>query len=77
MREELDKSRLQLLQLEEKFTQLDNWKEERFTKVTAQLYQDLVVKEEALKKLQEVIQETKQAPSISTMEANTMTSQAW
>jgi hypothetical protein len=72
MREELDRSRLQLLQLGEKFTQLDNWQEERFTKVTAQLYQDLEVKEEALKKLQEIVQETKQAPFIATVEANTM-----
>jgi hypothetical protein len=38
MREELDRSILQLLQLEEKFTQLDNWQEERFTEVTTQLY---------------------------------------
>jgi hypothetical protein len=35
--------------LGEKFIELDNWQEERFTKVTAHLYQDLVVKEEALK----------------------------
>jgi hypothetical protein len=60
------------LAIGEKFTQLDNWQEERFTKVTAQLYWDLVAKEEALKKLQAAAQETKQAPSIAIVEANTM-----
>jgi uncharacterized protein YPO0396 len=65
MREELDKSILQLLQLGEKFIELDNWQEERFTEVTAHLYHDLEVKEEALKKLEAVVQETKQAPSIA------------
>jgi hypothetical protein len=34
---------------------LDNWKEDRFTKMTSQLYQDLVAKEEALKKLQAIV----------------------
>jgi hypothetical protein len=48
---------------------LDNWQEERFIEVTAQLYQDLAVKEEALKELEAVVQETKQAPSIATVEA--------
>jgi predicted nucleic acid-binding Zn-ribbon protein len=37
MREELDKSRFQLLQLGEKFIELDNWQEERFIEVTAHL----------------------------------------
>jgi hypothetical protein len=61
------------LQLGEKFTELDNWQEERFTKVTAQLYQDLAVKEEALKELEATVQETKQAPFVATAEASTMT----
>jgi hypothetical protein len=76
MREKLDRSSLQLLQLGEKFIELDNWQEERFTKITAHLYQDLVAKEEALKKLEAAIQETKQAPSISNAEASTMTTDA-
>jgi hypothetical protein len=38
MREELDRSILYLLQLGEKFIELDNWKEERFTEVIAHLY---------------------------------------
>jgi hypothetical protein len=41
--------------------------------VTDQLYQDLIVKEEALNKLQVVFQKTKKAPCIATVEANTMT----
>jgi hypothetical protein len=73
MREELDKSILQLLQLGDKFIELDNWQEERFIEVTSHLYQDLEVKEEALKKLEAIVQETKQAPSIATAEASTMT----
>jgi hypothetical protein len=52
---------------------LDNWQEERFIKVTVYLYWDLEVKKEALKKLQAVIQEIKQAPFVATMKANTMT----
>jgi hypothetical protein len=56
---------LYLLQLGEKFIELDNWQEERFIEVTSHLYHDLVVKEEALKKLEAVFQETKEAPSIS------------
>jgi hypothetical protein len=59
MREELDKHTLQHLQLEDKFTQVDNWQEERFTEVIAQMYQDFIGNEEALKKLQATIQETK------------------
>jgi hypothetical protein len=52
---------------------LDNWKEERFTEVTAILYQDLAVKEEALKKIWVTIQETNKSPSIATGKASTMT----
>jgi len=59
--------------LGEKFTQLDNWQEDKFTEVITQLYQDLEMKEQALKKLQEVIQETKKSPSISIAESSTMT----
>jgi hypothetical protein len=77
MREELDKSKLQLLQLGEKFIKLDNWQEERFTEVISHLYQDLVAKEEALKKLEEIVQETKKAPSIATIKASTMRRKAW
>jgi hypothetical protein len=55
MRVELGRRKLKLLQLGEKFTQLDNWKDERFIEVFVQLYQDLVAKEEALKKIQENI----------------------
>jgi hypothetical protein len=73
MREKLDKRRLQLLQLGEKFIELDNFQEDRFTKVTAHLYHDLVAKEEALKNIESVIQETKQAPSIAIFEASTIT----
>jgi hypothetical protein len=51
MTTELDRSRLQLFQLGEKFTELDNWQEERLTEVTTQLYQDMEMKEETLKKL--------------------------
>jgi hypothetical protein len=54
MWEELDRSRLYLLQLGEKFTLLENWQDERFTEVIAQLYQDLIAQEEALKKIQVV-----------------------
>jgi hypothetical protein len=53
------------LQLGEKFIELDDWQEERFREVTSHLYHDLEVKEEALKKLGETIQETKQSPSIA------------
>jgi hypothetical protein len=40
--------------------------------VTAHLYQDLESKEEALNKLQVVVQDTKKSPSISTVESSTM-----
>ena len=65
MREKLDRRKLHLLQLGEKFIALDNWQEDRFIEVTTHLYHDLVVKEEAFKKLEVVFQETKEAPSIS------------
>jgi hypothetical protein len=59
MRAKLGKSRLQFLQLGKKFT--------------TQLCRDLEVKEEALKELEAVIQETKKAPFVATVEANAMT----
>jgi hypothetical protein len=59
--------------LREKFIDMDNWKEERFMKVTTHLYHDLAAKEETLKKLEAIVQETKQAHSISTIKASTMT----
>jgi hypothetical protein len=40
--------------------------------VTDQLYQDLVASKESSNKLQENIQETKQSPSVATLEAKTM-----
>jgi hypothetical protein len=51
MRVESYKSRLHLLQLGEKFIELDNWQDERFNEVIALLYHDLTMKEEALKEL--------------------------
>ena len=56
----------------EKFIELDNWQEERFTKFIAQLYKDLVVKEEALKDVESFFQETKQVPFITTIKDSTM-----
>jgi RNA processing factor Prp31 len=73
MREELDESIFQLLQLGEKFIEMDNWKEESFIEVTSHIYHDLEVKEDALKKLKEVFQETKKSSSIATIKASTMT----
>jgi hypothetical protein len=76
MRVELDRS-IQCLQLGDKFIELDNWQEERFTEVTAQLYLDLEMKEEALKEIEADVQETKQAPSITIVKASTMTEAVW
>jgi len=59
--------------LGEKFIELDNWKYERFTEVTAKLYRELAAKECALKRIHEIFQETKKSPFVSTMEASTMT----
>jgi hypothetical protein len=73
MREELNKSILYLLQLGEKFIELDNWQEERFTEVTTHLYHELVAKEETLKNLEVVFQESQQASFVATTEASTMT----
>lgn len=74
MREKLDKSRLQLLQLGEKLTQLDSWHDDRIKQMLTQLHQ-LAEKEKALGKLQEVVQEHREAKlaSIATAEANTVT----
>jgi hypothetical protein len=62
------------VQLGEKVIQMDSWQEERLTQMMTQLQLELAEKEEALAKLQEVVQETKEAkpPSIATIEANTM-----
>jgi len=76
MRVELDRS-IQCLQLGDKFIELDNWQEERFTEVTAQLYLDLEMKEEALKEIEADVQETKQAPSIAIVKASTRTEAVW
>lgn len=64
--------KLQLVQTGEKVIQWDNWQGERFTQMMAQLHQELAEKEEALAKLQVVVQETKEAkqPSIATREAS-------
>jgi hypothetical protein len=59
--------------LGEKFIEMDNWKEERFTEVTSHIYHVLEVKEDALKKLKEVFQETKKSSSTATIKASTMT----
>jgi hypothetical protein len=63
-----DKSRVQLVQLGEKVIQMDIWQEDKLTQMMAQLHQELEEKEEALEKLQAVVQETKEAkpPSIAT-----------
>jgi hypothetical protein len=53
---ELDRN-IQCLQLGDKFIEMDNWQEERFTEVTAQLYLDLEMKEEALKEIEADVQE--------------------
>jgi hypothetical protein len=51
---------------------MDNWKEDRLTEVTSHLYYDLESKEETFKKLEAILQETKQAPFICTTEDSTM-----
>jgi hypothetical protein len=52
-----DKHRVQLVHLGEKVIQLDSWQEDRLTQMMAQLQQELVEKEEALEKLQAIVQE--------------------
>ena len=59
-----DKSRVQFVQLGEKVIKADNWQEERFTKMMAQLFQELETKEEALAKLHGAIQKTKEAKQL-------------
>jgi hypothetical protein len=49
--EDWDKNRVQLVQLGEKVIQLDNWQEERFTQMMAQVAPRIGKKEEALAKL--------------------------
>jgi hypothetical protein len=41
--------------LGDKFTEMNNWKDERFFEFTSQLYYYLAMKEEALKEIQEVV----------------------
>ena len=73
-----DKSRVYLVHLGENVIQLDNWKEDRFTHMMAQLWQELE-KKEALENLQEFVQEHIKATPHSNVivEANTMTDKLW